>query len=150
VIAHQNIQIRRSTTEVPVPPYEMLHDYVPCYFASRSPMLYVIKNGKVEGYPGTQSDIIYLVTKTNTIAESERDFVFTDGHAIMALTDFYNDLAYLEEIDWSVMQSTYLNDTDKFPDRKRRRQAEFLVYESISLNLLLGVVVFNKQIKKWE
>ena len=58
-IAHQNIQTRRSTTEVPVPPCRMLHDYVPCYFAPRSPMLYAIKNGKVEGYPGTQSDIIY-------------------------------------------------------------------------------------------
>ena len=146
-IAHQNIQTRRSTTEVQVSPYGKLHDYVPFYFAPRSPMLYAIKNGKVEGFEGTQSDIIYLVTKTNNIAESEREFVFTDGHAIMALTDFYNDLAYLDEVDWSVMESKYWNDTDEFPDRRRRRQAEFLVYESVPLNLFLGIGVRNERIK---
>ncbi len=146
-IAHQTIQTRRSTTEVPVSPYGMLHDYVPFYFAPRSPMLYAIKNGKVEGIAGTQSDIIYLVTNINEIAESEREFVFTDGHAIMSLTDFYNDLAYLDEVDWPVMESMYWNDSDRFPDRKRRRQAEFLVYESVPLNLFLGIGVRNERIK---
>lgn len=38
-IAHQGLQGRRSTTNVPVYPNGCLHDYVPFYFASRSPML---------------------------------------------------------------------------------------------------------------
>ncbi|MBG9587219.1 type II toxin-antitoxin system toxin DNA ADP-ribosyl transferase DarT [Cytobacillus firmus] len=146
-IAHQNIQSRRSTTTIEVSPYGMLHDYVPFYFAPRSPMLYAINNGKVEGFKGTQDDIIYLVTKTNKILDSGRDFVFTDGHAIMALTEFYNDLTYLDEIDWSVMESKYWNDTDEFPDRKRRRQAEFLVHESVPLEFLIGIGVRNERIK---
>ncbi len=62
-------------------------------------MLYVIKNGGVEGFTGTQSDIIHLVTDTKRVVEAGRDFVFTDGHAIMALSEYYNDLSYLKEVD---------------------------------------------------
>lgn len=146
-IAHSHIQNKRSITSIDVEPYGKLHDYVPFYFAPRSPMLYAIKNGKVEGFGGKQSDIIYLVTNTNKIVEAEKEFVFTDGHAIMALTEFYNDLAYLSEIDWSVMESRYWNDTDDYPDRKRKRQAEFLVCESVPIDLLLGIGVYNERMK---
>lgn len=146
-IAHSHIQNKRSNTRVEVSPYGMLHDYVPFYFAPRSPMLYAIKNGSVEGFEGTQSDIIYLVTNTNKIVEVKKKFVFTDGHAIMALTEFYNDLSDLNEVDWSVMESKYWNDTDEFPDRKRRRQAEFLVYESVPVEKFLGIAVYNERIK---
>ncbi|MDC3424438.1 DUF4433 domain-containing protein [Aquibacillus sp. 3ASR75-11] len=53
-IAHQSIQARRSTTPIPLPPYGMFHDYVPFYFAPRSPMLYSIKQNNVEGFNRTQ------------------------------------------------------------------------------------------------
>jgi len=146
-IAHQNIQERRSTTEIQVPPYGVLHNYVPFYFAPRSPMLYAIANGIVEGFEGNQSDIIYLVANIDKIRESGKRFVFTDGHAIMALTDFYNDLNDLNEIDWPLMEGTYWHDTDQYPDRKRKRQAEFLVYESVPLECILGIGVQTKQMK---
>lgn len=146
-IAHSNIQDRRATTSVDVPPFGKLHDYVPFYFAPRSPMLYAIKNGSVEGFNGRQSDIIYLVTNTKKIEQAGKEFVFTDGHAIMAFTDFYKDLNDLDEIDWDVMESTYWNDTDEYPDRKRKRQAEFLVHESIELDCFLGIGVMNERMK---
>ena len=65
----------------------------------------------------------------------------------MALTEFYNDLTHLDEVDWSVLESKYWNDTDEFPDRKRRRQAEFLVHESVPLELFLGIGVRDQRIK---
>nr|WP_156645388.1 DUF4433 domain-containing protein [Lentibacillus sp. JNUCC-1] len=146
-IAHQTIQNRRSTTNIPVSPYGVLHDYVPFYFAPNSPMLYAIKNDNVEGFEGTQSDIIYFVTSTSEIAKSNYEFVFTDGHAIVALTEFYNDLTYLEEVDWSVVESKYWHDTNEYPDRKRKRQAEFLVYESVPVSRFIGIGVYNERIK---
>lgn len=146
-IAHPHIQSRRSTTKVEISPYGFLHDYVPFYFAPRSPMLYAIKSGKVEGYNGVQNDIIYLVTNTKNIAEAGKKFVFTDGHAIMKLTEFYNDLVYLKEIDWAVMEGKYWQDTDQYPDRKRKRQAEFLVHDFVPLELFLGIGVQNEQTK---
>ena len=47
-IAHGGIQDRRSETIVPCGPGGCLHDYVPFYFAPRSPMLYAIKMGNAE------------------------------------------------------------------------------------------------------
>jgi hypothetical protein len=50
------------------------------------------------------------------------------------LTDFYDDLNDLKEVDWNVMTLRIWKDTNDDPDRKRRRQAEFLVYHfSISV-----------------
>lgn len=147
-IAHHDIQSRRSTTSIDIAPYGILHDYVPFYFAPRSPMLYTIKNGNVKGFYGDQSDIIYLISDVEQIVQSGRKFVFTDGHAIMALTEFYNDLSYLNKIDWEVMKSKYWFDTDDFPDRKRRRQAEFLVKGSLPLKHFLGIGVYNDQVKQ--
>jgi len=57
-IAHSSIQERRSITRVKEFPYGMLHDYVPLYFATKSPMLYAIKKGSIKNYSGNQSDII--------------------------------------------------------------------------------------------
>jgi hypothetical protein len=61
-IAHSNIQDRRSRTSVPCGPAGNLHDYVPFYFAPRSPMLYAIDRGNVDGCTAGQADIVYLVS----------------------------------------------------------------------------------------
>src|SRR5713226_6860869 len=60
-IAHQTIQAQRMTTPVPCGPVGTVHDYVPFYFAPRSPMLFAIHNGKVEQYTQGQEPVVYLV-----------------------------------------------------------------------------------------
>ncbi len=60
-IAHGHIQDRRALTRVPCSAGGCLHDYVPFYFAPRSPMLYAIHKGNVQGYSGEQNSIIHLV-----------------------------------------------------------------------------------------
>ena len=40
----------------------MLADYVPFYFAPRSPMLYAIYKCNVQDYTGSQEEIVYLVS----------------------------------------------------------------------------------------
>ncbi|MBZ8182847.1 DUF4433 domain-containing protein [Oscillatoria salina IIICB1] len=47
-IAHQTIQDRRARKQVPCGAGGVLHDYVPFYFAPRSPMLYTINRGNVQ------------------------------------------------------------------------------------------------------
>lgn len=49
-IAYQSIQNRRANTRVPCGAGGVLHDYVPFYFAPRSPMLCTIHRGGVPGY----------------------------------------------------------------------------------------------------
>lgn len=118
-IAYQSIQARRALKKVPILPFGVLHDYVPFYFAPRSPMLYTINRGNVEGHKGGQTPIIHLVTSAEVVADEKLPFVFTDGHAIIAISNFYNDLGNLNEIDWGLMKAKYWNDTDEDGDRLR-------------------------------
>jgi hypothetical protein len=138
-IAHQHIKERRAQKEVPLAPRGTLCDYVPFYFAPRSPMLYSIHKGYVDGYDGSQNEIIYLVSSVDNISASNIPFVFTDGHAVMAISQFYNDLDDLERIDWNIMRAKYWRDTLEDLDKKRRRQAEFLVYSFLPWNQILQI-----------
>lgn len=141
-IAAQDVQNRRAETSVPIQPGGFLHDYVPFYFAGRSPMLYVVKNN---GTP--QKDLIYLMTNTEKIASFKLPFVYTDGHAIMFLSSFYNSLDDLDCIDWDVMHSEFWNDTVDYPDRKRKRQAEFLIHQALPLQYLTGIATYTTATK---
>jgi len=146
-IAHQAIQIRRNNIPVPCKPNGVLHDYVPFYFCSRSPMLYAIHKGNIETYHDGQESIVYLVTTLARVQQSGIPFVFTDGHAIMSFSEFYNDPADLDKIDWPLMKAQYWFDTDDDPDRKRRRQAEFLLYQQCPWSLIAGIATFDETMK---
>ena len=140
-IAYQNIQDRRATTLVPCGLGGKLHDYVPFYFAPRSPMLFAIKEGNIEGYQG-QDMVVYLVSTAQVLQGAKLPFVFTDRHAIMASTNFFDNLTKLDKIDWNIMAARYWNDTD---EDKRRRQAEFLVHSFLPWKLVTEIGVFNLQ-----
>ena len=147
-IAYEQIQDIRAIKQVPCGAGGVLHDYVPFYFAPRSPMLYTIHRGNVPNYRDGQTPIIHLVAEIETIAESNLAFAYTDGHAVMAYSDFYDDLSYLDSaIDWSLMKSNYWFDTDDEPNRKCRRQAEFLVHQFFPWKLIRGIGVINESIK---
>lgn len=94
-----------------------------------------------------QFDIVYLVSSAENVSESNLKFMFTDGHAIMAFSDFYNDLDELNMIDWEIMRETYWADTNDDPDRKRRRQAEFLVYKKFPWETIEFIAVISNPIK---
>lgn len=148
-IAHQNIQDRRATVRVPCGEQGVLHDYVPFYFAPRSPMLFAISRGNVAGYQEGQTQVIYLVADAESVESNGIDFAFTDGHAIMGYSSFYNELAGLDcVIDWDLMNSRYWSDTEEDPDRKRRRQAEFLVYNCCPWHLIREIGVINSQVQR--
>ncbi|MBD2442985.1 DUF4433 domain-containing protein [Dolichospermum sp. FACHB-1091] len=146
-IAHGHIQDRRDTTKVPCSAGGYLHDYVPFYFAPRSPMLYAIHKQNVDSYSGGQQPIIHLVSEAYTINSLKLKFAFTDGHAIMAYSEFYDDMSDLQSvIDWELMKSKYWANTPDDPNRKWRRQAEFLVYENCPWSLIQEIGVINKTI----
>jgi hypothetical protein len=147
-IAHESIQDRRARTRVPCGAGGVLHDYVPFYFAPRSPMLYAINKGKVEGYAEGQNPVIHLVAQAEAIDASDLAFAFTDGHAVMAYADFYDDLEALEfVIDWELMESNYWFDKEEDPNRKCRRQAEFLVHQFCPWRLITEIGVINTTIQ---
>jgi hypothetical protein len=111
-------------------------------------MLFAISRGAVEGYTEGQRPVIYLRSSVEAVNATGRGWVFTEGHADMAFTDFFDDLKDLDKIDWPLMAATYWNDTDEDPDRKRRRQAEFLVHEFFPWELVSYIGVYDLSVAK--
>ena len=146
-IAHQNIQYRRAITKVPCSAGGTLHDYAPFYFAPRSPMLYTIHKGNVTGYAQGQNSVIHLVSTAQAVQSQGLAFAFTDGHGIISYTQFSDNLNNLGIVDWEIMKARYWSDTDDDNDRKRRRQAEFLVHQFCPWTLITEIGVINNTIR---
>ncbi len=110
-------------------------------------MLYTINRGNVDGYPNGQNGVIHLVSSAEAIQDAGLIFAFTDGHGIMYLSEFYDDLADLDRVDWAVMALRYWHDTNDDNDRKRRREAEFLVHRFLPWSLIREIGVINDQME---
>lgn len=104
-IGFQTLIDSRGTTPVKVTPGGVLNEYIPFYFAPRSPMLFMIHKGRVEEYKGTQEELVYLVSNVEVIQEAGIPFVFTDRHAKLGYAEHYNDYSRLTELDWETINS---------------------------------------------
>ena len=143
-IHHLSVQAQRAETRVPTGAQGVVHDYVPFYFNPRSPMLYAIHMGNVPGYSEGQRPIMVLVSSAQAIEAAPLDFVFTDGHSIMVLSRFYDDLGDLQQIRWNVIWAQYWT---RFEDGSRLRQAEFMVHNFFPWNLVERIGVYDAGIK---
>ena len=78
----------RASYSVKSPGIGRLNDYVPFYFTPFSPMLLNIKSGR-NGVPQRPNeDIVILVSSLHKIKEQGLRFLFTDGHAYLASSNF--------------------------------------------------------------
>ncbi len=154
-IAHANIQGRRAAKAAPNPPGGTLHDYVPFYFAPRSPMLSAIHNGKVDGCELRQEDIVHLETSVESVTANGEEFVFYDRNATLAFSTPYTDLAKLDAVAWDILTEAprldgfckyFMNrhESERYVDRMERRQAEFLVRQRVPLQRFLRIGVVNQ------
>lgn len=133
-----------------IPNGKTLSNYIPFYFWNRMPMLYVIQ----KGFNGVQAtppeNIIYCITSVAQIISFHLDYIFTDGHAVNCLSSFYasNEISRIEEIiDLKVIKDSYWNDNPKDLDKKRRKEAEFLVENDIPFEAIIGYAVYNQNVK---
>lgn len=125
---------------------KQLGDYIPFYFGALTPMLYVIQ----KGYNGVKvtpaKDIVYCVSSVQKIIDAQLDFVFTDGHAIESFSTQYAPSAVNEIdtlLDFKAIKDSNFKDPNDL-DKKRRKQAEFLVENDIPKQAILGFIVSNK------
>ncbi len=123
-----------------------ISDCVPFYFGPRSPMLYVIQNG----YNGVQrqapQNIVYCVVRIADIISGPLDCIFSDGHALNAISRFYgkehlNDINHIIRYDDVYAQRWNNNENDL--DIKRRKEAELLICGDLPVDLICGYVVYN-------
>ena len=110
-------------------------------------MLLNIKTGYRGIKKRKQNEIVFIVCNLEKIVDTCQKWCYTDGHAKNALSNFYDDLKYLDKLDWELINSRYWNNTQKDNDRMRRKQAEFLVYEKVELNCIQGLIVKNEERK---
>lgn len=144
-VGNRDIKDRRRTRAVPCGPGGVVADYVPFYFAPRSPMLYSINRGNVPEYPQGQSPLVYLVSSVEQVAASDAPIVFTDGNAGHALSEFFANPELLgERIDWEIMQATMWNNTAADGDRMRRRMAEALVYQCFPAQTIQAIACIDE------
>ena len=142
------IQSRKSK-QIPIVPNGDFSDYVAFYFGARSPMLYNIKNGFKGVTKRKSEDIIYLITNFKTVQENKSKFVFTDGHGYHNFSQFFNKETDLKEVDWKIVNGIQWYDTEEDPDRKRKKQAEFLIHNEVPISMIGVIVVYNEN-KKTE
>ncbi len=140
------IQSRKSR-QIPIVPNGDFSDYVAFYFGARSPMLYNIQKGFNNVTKRNPEDIIYLITNVDTVKENKSEFVFTDGHGYHHFSQFFNQEEDLKEIDWKTVNLVRWYDTEDDPDRKRRKQAEFLIHNEVPISMISVIVVYNENTK---
>lgn len=123
--------------------------FIPFYLGPRSPMLYVIQHG----YNGVQQIapelIVYCTIRLEDLVKGNIDCIFTDGHALSAITSFY-DKQSLSQIDQIVayddVYASVWNTSD--PDLKRRKEAELLLMTDLPPYMICGYVVYNDWAKQ--
>lgn len=146
-IGDENLISKRSN--VKLPNHKKVGDYIPFYFGSRMPMLYVIQKGFNNVPPTSPENIVYCVTSVQEIISQKLDFVFTDGHAFDSFSSFYqsNEIGNIENIiDRKAINSQYWIDENDL-DKKRRKEAEFLVLGDIQRVAIIGFIVYNEEAK---
>jgi hypothetical protein len=140
-IAAAGIQDRRAQMVVPCGPGGCVHDYVPFYFGSISPMLLGVVNAKnVDQY-----DILYF--EFSIALAARKDAIFTNASANTSIPpDFYSDPADLARLDWAAIDSPKWGNVDD--DFRHRRMAELLVHRELPVIAAARCVVWNASLKK--
>lgn len=145
-IGDRQLTSRRGETIVPVGSGGTFRDYVAFYFGPRQPMLYCIKHGNEYVVKRPMNEIVYLVSTVESVAVSGIPFVFYDGHAYDDFSTPYTHLEDLSEVDHKATYAKYWRD-DNDPDLKRRKQAEFLVYQELPFGYISHILTYDKASK---
>lgn len=126
-----------------------LGEYIPFYFGSRMPMLYVIQKG-FNGVAVTPAqDIVYCVTSIHKVIDAGQEFVYTNGHAVDSFSSQFGpqDVGEIDnQVDFQAVRvRDWISPTDL--DLKRRMQAEFLLLGDLPFPSVLGFVVRTEAAK---
>ena len=134
-VGNVGIKDQRRHRPVPLPPGGVVADYVPFYFAPRSPMMFAISRGNVPSYQGGTARLVYLLSALERLHELGHRPVLTDRNAALHYADYRvfdpADPIDDEFIDWGLMTQEYWNNTPDEPMRMERRMAEALVHERV-------------------
>tara|TARA_B100000614_G_scaffold261031_1_gene289466 strand:- start:1207 stop:1854 length:648 start_codon:yes stop_codon:yes gene_type:complete len=138
---------RRRLTELRLSNYPDLYvgQCVPFYFCPRSVMLYMFwqDNHDEIDYHGGQEPIIHLQFDMHRIIAWANQYnvrwAFTSSNAGSRWFQDYNDLRFLNRINWDVIKA------NMWRGYKEEKQAEFLLQNSIPWQLVEHIGVYSAQ-----
>jgi hypothetical protein len=139
---------KRARHAVSLPPGGLLNDYVPFYFTPFSPMMRNIHTGWGGIKKRPNDEIVILVSNLHHIATLGLRFLYTDSHAYYQWANYYSDLAYLNRIDWPLLQRRDFKRDPEDPAKFERYQAEALIHQHVPVHGLLGIVCYTESLKK--
>mgnify|MGYP001607958236 CR=1 FL=1 len=139
--ANEEVQNRRSKKFIMLNNKQEIniHNTVPIYLKTKTPTFYSPSIN--------QKDMVFIVIDAQKLLiDSNIAYAFCDGNAASINTNFYNNLDDLNKLPWDVLENIdrYWN----YPDGKRKGNAEFLIYPSISLPSIENFVVFDEDAEK--
>ncbi len=137
------VQATRGINPIPCGPAGVIRDYIGFYLGPRSPMLNRIRTGHNVAHV-EQEKIIYLATTAQDIAASGLGFAFSDRHSLARVAAWRDNLADLNIVDFAIAYATYWNNTLAEPDRQEKKQAEFLVHQTMPWNLIQFIGVYDQ------
>lgn len=143
----REIKARRRRQIIDASPGGVVADYVPFYFAPRSPMMYSISRGNVPTFTVHHHELVYLCTTMERLEELGLDIVVSDRNAAKAIALFSSERLEWSEhgfIDWPLMTAQMWNNDPQHPDRMERRMAECLVHDFLPWEAVLAVGVQNE------
>lgn len=117
---------------------KVIHDCVPLYISWRTPTLYrVLHRGDIKPL-----DIINILV--NTYSALRKNYCFTDGNAASPHTHQYFSINNLDKLDWDVIKS---DDWGGNKEKKRKKNAEFLVYPKIEVKDFYKLIVYDNDVR---
>lgn len=137
------IKDQRRQRAVPLPPGGAVADYVPFYFAPRSPMMFAISRGNVPSYQGGTARLVYLFSTLERLHGLGHGPVLTDRNAALNYAEYraFDPADPIDDdfIDWGLMNQQYWNNTLDDPQRVERRMAEALVHERVTWDAITEI-----------
>jgi ssDNA thymidine ADP-ribosyltransferase, DarT len=107
-------------------------------------MMSAISKGRVPEYDSVVTDLVYLVTTTQTLAHLGATMVCTDRNAVLSVAAFRPEAECDGLVDWGLMEATWWNNTPEEPDRRERRMAECLVHQTVPWDGIRAIVTYGE------
>jgi len=148
-IGMSTIKTRRLHLPVRCHGGDMVGQYVPFYFCSRSVMLYLLHKGNHPevDYKGGQTPIVHLEADLHTAVAwaqaNNRRWAFTLSSAGANYAEFRDDLGALDEVQWTAVAANQWT----APDVKEGKQAEFLMRDDFPWSLFTRIGVQTMPMK---
>ncbi|HAX5217703.1 TPA: DUF4433 domain-containing protein [Escherichia coli] len=140
-VADEGIQGRRAVMQVPNTNGRCVHDYVPFYFAKKTPMqLSVLHKKNVD-----QQFIIYLSVSILSL-ETRNGSYFTDASAnTVNPPNFYSgntQADQLDVLDWATIDNNAWGYADE--TQRHKKMAELLLPDHVSLSEINQIITWNR------